>query len=63
MCESVVILLSAVISLVDNYNESKCHNSVKMKPKDPVWNFYSALDDEKRLLGAWTVMQKSVLRS
>ena len=34
-----------------------------MKPKDPVWNFYSALDDEKkRPLGAWTVMQKSVLR-
>ena len=37
-----------------------------MKPKDPAWNFYSALDDEKKrllLLGAWTVMQKSVLRS
>ena len=35
-----------------------------MKPKDPVWNLYSALDDKKILvLGAWTVMQKSVLRS
>ena len=31
-----------------------------MKPKDPVWNFYSALDDEKKtIIGAWTVMQKS----
>ena len=28
------------------------------------WNFLCAHDDEKRLvLGAWTVMQKSVLRS
>ena len=44
----------------------KCHNSycVKMKQKYAIWNFLRALDDEKRLvLGAWTVMQKSVLRS
>ena len=34
-----------------------------MKQKFPVWLFYFAIDGEKKLvLGAWTVMQKSVLR-
>ena len=35
-----------------------------MKQKYAIWNFLCALDDENRLvLGAWTVMQKSVLIS
>ena len=33
-----------------------------MKQKDPVWLFYSALDDEKRLvLGVWTVINAEVI--
>ena len=41
---------------------------MKMKPKDPIWNFYNTLNDKKKnkkkklVLGALIVMQKLVLR-
>ena len=45
---------------------------MKMKPKDPIWNFYNTLNGKKNtqknthtqklVLGALTVMKKLVLR-
>ena len=50
-----------IINQVSQTNKSFC---LKIEQKIPVWLFYSALDVEKRLvLGSWTVMQNSVLRS
>ena len=57
---------SYLLLSVNNYQVSLTNKSfcLKIEQKIPVWLFYSALDDEKRLvLGAWTVMQNSVLRS
>ena len=46
-CESVVILLSAVISKVINLASVINNFCLYMKQKDPVWLLYSALDEQK----------------
>ena len=40
----------AVISEINNLIIYKSHksNCVKMKPKDPIWNFYHTLNDKKK---------------
>ena len=48
-CESVVILLSAVISKVINLTSviNSYFSCLYMKQKDPDWLLYSALDEKK----------------
>ena len=52
------------MAYIQSYTFSDTCVYVKIMPKDPILNFYCRLDDEKMLvLGAWPVMQKSVLKS